>query len=69
MNSHSRWPWPSPAGARATYQRSQDTERQVARLTLIIRGFQEDGCPLDSECRDPARHLAEEIIARRLAWE
>ena len=50
-----------------------NTERQTERLATIIRGFLEDGCPLDAPwndaCPDPARHLAQEIVERRIAWE
>ena len=71
---------PEGAGAIALAQKEgnmatadQDAERQVERLATVIRGFLENGCPLDdplnSECGDPARHLAQEILERRVAWE
>lgn len=52
---------------------TQERERQIARLTVIIQEFlhiQEEsgGCWNDFECKDPAGHLAREIVERRLAW-
>ena len=43
---------------------------QEDRLTRLIESFQDDGCPHDGveECKEPARHLAEEILERYLNW-